>query len=169
MTIKNKVGSSAIRWLPASEIALTLVSVGEVSPSTMTKLQVVVQQVVTRHKPMQLQVVGAGGSPNMIMPKSAWVGIEGDKQALVNLQKDLAICSRSLITAIDDKPYEPVIEIGMLKKLEEKARTEMGRAIKMAGVGSLGEFNMASIHLLISKTTAIGQSLASVFEFPLSN
>ncbi len=167
--IKRKAGGEGARWLPAPELALFLVTIGEISPMTITRVQSVVSQVVQRHKPIALRLEGAGGSPNAVMPKSAWIGVNGDKPALFKLQQDLAICVKPLVQAIDDKPFEPVVEIGILRKFEERARTELGRAIKISATGVIGDFTLGSVHLFASTVTPTGLTLKSVFELPLAN
>lgn len=167
VAIKRRAGGDNARWTAAHEFSIYLVSVGEVSTLTISKLQAVVGQVVVRHKPISLRLEGAGGSPNIVMPKSAWVGISGQTDALGKLQQDLAICVKPLVQAIDDKPFEPVVEIGVLRKFEEKARTDLGRAIKMSGTGVLGEFTLGAVHLLVSRSTPTGLVLQSAAEFAM--
>lgn len=165
--IKRRAGGDAIRWIPQGELALLLVSVGEVGPPTLLRVGTLVEQVAARHSAIRLTLSGAGGSPNMTMPKSAWLGIAGDTEALKKLRQDLALCVRPLVTAIDEKPYEPVIEIGLLRKFDESARTEMGRSLKHANVGELGRFTLDALHVLSSRSTSAGPALYSLKAFPL--
>jgi 2'-5' RNA ligase len=167
MQIRKRAGGDAIRWLPQGEIALLLVTIGEVGSNTLLRIGAVVEQVVSRHSGIDLTLEGAGGSPNMTMPKSAWIGIGGDIAALKRLRQDLAVCVRPLVTAIDDKEYEAVVEIGLLRKFDDRARTEMGRSLKMANLGNLGTLRLDSVHVLASHATTAGPALYSLKSFPL--
>ena len=116
---------------------------------------------------MMLRLSGAGGSPNLTMPKTAWFGVGGETERLKKLRQDLAVCVRPLVTAVDEKEFEPVVEIGLLRKFEEKARSEMGRAIKVCGVGEMGTFELDAVHVLASRVTPTGPTLSSLKDYPL--
>lgn len=164
MSVRKRAGSDAIRWHPLGEVALMLVSLGEVAHTTVLRVEGLLDQVVARHGPVALTLEGVGGSPNATMPKSAWIGVGGEIERLKALRKDVSVCVAQLRTAIDEKEFEPVIEIGMLRKFDDRARTEMGRSIKMAGVGRLGEFSMDALHVLASRSTSAGPRLYSLAE-----
>jgi 2'-5' RNA ligase len=168
MQVRKRAGSDAIRWHPPGELALQLVSLGEIANASILRIEGIVDQVVKRHGPMALALEGAGGSPNLTMPKSAWIGVVGDVDALKKLRQDLAICVQQFVTAIDEKEFEPVIEVGILRKFDDRARADMGRSIKVAGIGRLGEFVMPSVHVLASRATSAGPALHSIAELSLT-
>lgn len=167
MTVRKRAGSDAIRWHPIGEVGLLLVSLGEVGHTTVLRVEGLIDQVAKKHAPIQLSLEGVGGSPSATMPKTAWIGIGGEVDRLRALRKDLAAAVAKLRTAVDEKEFEPVVEIGMLRKFDDRARTEMGRSIKMAQVGSLGEFTMGSIHVLASRASSNGPYLASMAELTM--
>jgi len=168
MAIRKRAGSDAIRWQPIGEVGLLLVSLGEVAHTTVLRVEAMLDQVAPKHAPITLTLEGVGGSPNVTMPKTAWIGVGGEVDKLKSLRKDLAIAVAQLRTAIDEKEFEPVIEIGMLRKFDDRARTEMGRSLKMASVGLLGEFSMGSVHVLASRASSSGPHLFSIAERPLA-
>ncbi len=167
MQIRRRAGGDVTRWLPPGEIALYLVSLGEIANTSILRIEGIVEEVVKRHGKISLALEGAGGSPNVTMPKSAWIGITGETDKLKALRQDLAICVQQFVTAIDEKAFEPTVEIGMLRKFDDRARTEMGRSIKMSNVGALGEFTVDAVHLLASRATTVGPGLYSVANLPL--
>lgn len=167
MQIRRRAGGDTARWIPPGEIALLLVSLGEIANASILRVQGIVEETVKRHGPISLRLEGAGGSPNMTMPKSAWIGLTGDTEKLKTLRQELALCVQQFVTAIDEKPFEPQIEVGLLRKFDDRARTEMGRAIKMCGVGDLGSFTMDAVHVLASHSTSAGPALHSVGCVPL--
>jgi 2'-5' RNA ligase len=167
MQIRRRAGSDAVRWLSPGEVALLLVSLGEIADASVLRVQGIVDQVAKRHAPLSLRLEGAGGSPNVTMPKSAWIGVHGDTDRLKALREDLAVCAQQFVTAVDEKPFEPLIEVGVLRKFDDRARTDMGRAIKMSGIGALGEFTVGAVHVLASRATSAGPALVSIAETPL--
>jgi len=169
MQIRRRAGSDTIRWHPLGEVAVLLLSLGEIAPTTVLRVEGMMDQALKGHGPINLSLEGVGGSPNITMPKTAWVGITGETEKLKALRKDLANAVSQLRTAIDEKEFEPVIEIGMLRKFDDRARTEMGRSIKMAGVGNLGAFTMDSVHVLASRASNAGPHLYSMKEHSLSS
>ena len=165
--IKRRAGSDGIRWKPPGEIAILLVSLGEISPSTVMRLDQAVAPVAGRHDPISLKLEGAGGSPNMTMPRAAWLGITGDVDALMSLQKDLAACTGHLSLTTDHTQFEANVQIGRLRKFEESARTEMGRSLRMSKIGLLGEFTLDSVQVLCSEASSSGPTLKSISSFQL--
>lgn len=168
MAVRKRAGSDAIRWHPIGEVGLLLVSLGEVGHTTILRVEGMIQQVAKNHGPIALTLEGVGGSPSLTMPKSAWIGVGGEIDKLKAIRKDLAFAVSQLRTAIDEKEFEPVVEIGLLRKFDDRARTEMGRSLKMAQVELLGEFTMGSIHVLASRAGTSGPYLASMSELPLA-
>ncbi|MCH8979939.1 MAG: hypothetical protein IH945_11965 [Armatimonadetes bacterium] len=167
LEIKRRAGSDGIRWKPPGEIAVLLVSLGEVSPRTLALMEQAVGPAAGRHAPISLRLEGAGGSPNLTMPRSAWLGITGEVEALKSLQRDLAACTGHLSSTTDHTEFEPTIEIGRLRRFEESARTEMGRSLRMSKIGVLGEFTLDSVHVLCSEATSSGPSLRSITSYQL--
>lgn len=166
-TIRRKAGSDAIRWRSPGDLAVLLVSLGEVSPSTISLLEQAVRPVAGRHAPISLRLEGAGGSPSLTMPRSAWLGILGEVDALKSLREELAVCTGHLSSTTDHTEFEPIIEIGRLRRFEESDRTEMGRSLRMSRIGVLGEFTLDSVHVLCSEATSSGPSLRSLESFAL--
>jgi 2'-5' RNA ligase len=167
MTIRKRAGSDAIRWHPPGELALQLVSLGEIANASILRVQGIVGQVASRHDRLSLTLERAGGSPNIVMPKSAWIGVGGETERLRALQRDLALCVQQFVTAIDEKEFEPVIEVGVLRKFDDRARADMGRSIKAANIDKIGEFTMDAVHVLASRATSAGPSLHTVAMMPL--
>ena len=165
--IRRRAGGDAIRWLPAGEIAVRLVSLGEVSPRTLALLDQPVGQVVGRHAPISLRLEGAGGSPNLTMPRTAWIGIAGEADALKALSHDLTACTGHLSETTDHTEFEATLQIGRLRKFDERARSEMGRSLRMSKIGVLGEFTLDSVHVLCAETGDTGPFLRSLTSFPL--
>ncbi|MCH7945707.1 MAG: hypothetical protein IIC73_06810, partial [Armatimonadetes bacterium] len=62
---------------------------------------------------------------------------------------------------------EPTLQIGQLRKFNDRARADMGRSIRICKIGVLGEFTLDSVHVLCSEATSSGPSLHSVTSFPL--
>src|SRR5690349_5762981 len=73
MAIRKRAGSDAIRWHPLGEIGLLLVSLGEIGHTTVLRVEGLIDQVAKKHGPIALRLEGAGGTPNITMPKSAWI------------------------------------------------------------------------------------------------
>ena len=165
--IRRRAGGDVIRWLPAGEIAVRLVSLGEVSPRTLALLDQAVEPAAARHASISLRLEGAGGSPNLTMPRSAWLGIAGEVDALKALREDLAACTLHLSSTTDHTGFEPTLQIGQIRKFDDRARADMGRSIRICKIGVLGEFILDSVHVLCAEAGATGPFLRSITSFPL--
>ena len=164
--IKRRAGSSMIKWTPPGEIAISLVALGEINASTAARVQGLVTPIASRTQPMSISIEGIGASPNVTMPKTAWVGLGGEIEALDSLRQAL----QRETTPFRSGPapeQELNIEIGRLRTFDERARTEMGRAVKMARVGHIASVDLKELHVLSSRAGDHGPRLFSMLNMPL--
>src|SRR4030042_2347229 len=65
-----------VRWVPVSNIHLTLKFLGEVSTSNLNILTDMIQAEVIGHHQFDISVGGSGAFPNNRQPRIIWIGVE---------------------------------------------------------------------------------------------
>lgn len=156
-----------VRWIPPNELQLTIMALGELTAATLQQIQGLAGQIVPAYPRMTLCIEGLGGTPNNIQPRFLWCGVTGGIDALSRLQQALEGRFAPLLRDYQVKPFQPHLDLGRIRIESEQNRTALGRAIKMAQVGVVGDVPVNAIELLRSETTNLGPTLVALASYPL--
>ncbi len=167
-TIRRKAGADLVRWTPANELLLTLVSLGEISPSQIAQVSASVGGIVGRYAAPQVTLETLGGSPNNLQPRFLWIGMAGDVAPLQQLAGELDKVAGSIVYGHEGRPLQAHVPIGRIKQESESNRSALGRAIRVAGVGMVGSFQAASVELVRAAATTAGPTILTVQTFPFA-
>lgn len=167
LLVRRKPGVSDVRWNAPSELIITLVPLGELSPNTIARVASVVESVCLASPRMTISVDGFSGLPNLIQPRYLVATLGGDIEWLTNLSARLDSAVGTLIPPRDFRAFQPHITLGRLKTESESNRVALGRAIKLAAVPSMGTIPVDAIELLVSTASTAGIGYSVVNRFPL--
>jgi 2'-5' RNA ligase len=166
--IKRKPGMDNIRWNGQSELLLNLCSLGELSPMTVISLKPILRQLGTGSSPLELEIKGFGGIPNLIQPRYIYAGIEGpDAARLPILANQIDLAMKSLTPHRDAKPFKAQIVLGRLKTESEQFRVALGRALKLAEQPFIANWRIEHIELLCSQASTSGIGYTVMDQAPL--
>ena len=100
------------RWTDPGRWHLTLLFLGAVPDRQVPDLVEALGAEVTAGAPGRLRLAGAGrfGSPRR--PQVAWVGLDGDGEALGDLAGRAARQARRLRLEVEDRPFRPHLTVG---------------------------------------------------------
>lgn len=165
MQIRRKAGSDLVRWTPAGELVFTLVSLGEISPSQIAQVCTVLPGIAMRSPMIDLTLEGLGGSPTNLQPRFLWIGVGGDVPALERLHGEVERAIAPFAGGHEARPLQAHVPIGRLKQESESNRSALGRAVRVAGIGSIGAFRAPAIELVRASATSVGPTLVTVQSF----
>lgn len=168
LQLRRKAGSEAARWTPAHELFLTICPLGELSAATLARIPDAVGPAVATLAPIHLAVEGLGGSPSPTQPRLIWAGISGDMERLDRLHETIERSLTPLALNREDHKLAPNILLGRLRKESEIARSELGRALRVAQVGVLGTWTASEIDMLKSDVGPYGPTIVTMRSFPLA-
>jgi 2'-5' RNA ligase len=63
-------------------------------------------------EPFTITLHGFGGFPNVTRPRVVWIGLGGDRERLVALQKDVEDLLASIGILREDRPFHPHLTLG---------------------------------------------------------
>ncbi len=160
-----------LRWTPPRNIHLTLHFLGDLSRH---RLQTVAQTLVdaTATTPtFSVTLTGLGCFPNPRRPRIVWVGIGGEKEPLLLLQKRLGKALKQKVGFQPDRrPYSPHLTIGRVKKgLSSQSLQLLGSRLEeeFPTVGQLAALTADKIHLIQSDLKPGGPIYTSLSCAPL--
>jgi len=117
--------------------------------------------------PLKLSLEGLTGAPSNLQPRFIGTGITGDVAQLTTIHNQLEAKLLPVLRDYQAKPFQPRVDLGRIKIESEQNRTALGRAIKMAQLGTVATFDVPAIELLRNVTTTSGPSLELIKSYSL--
>ena len=159
--------TGGVRWVPASNIHLTLKFLGDVSPANMEILMKLLQAEVSQVHAFSISIAELGAFPSSRRPRVLWIGINAPPQlkALARLVENE---TRKLGYAAEDRPFSPHLTLGRVSQsashLQVRQVADILAALK---VGQLGRADVREVVLFKSVLTPRGAEYTPLLKIPL--
>jgi 2'-5' RNA ligase len=153
-----------IRWVNPHGMHLTLKFFGGISGRQITVISEVVRGIAARAAPIDLQVSAVGAFPGVKRPRVIWLGIQGNVESLVRLQRDIDEKLLGCGFEAEERPFRPHLTLGRIKT--------PGTAPKLDAIVALGDefpaacFTARELTLLKSELTPQGAVHTALASFP---
>ena len=166
--LKRKPGILDMRWNQPSEYLLNLVTLGEISVATMSRVIPLVAQVANDNHCFTMTLEKFVGIPNMIQPRFAMLQLTGEgAETATRLASQLDMITRSVTPQREGKPFQPQLTMGRIKTESEQLRVALGRALKMPEAPPFGTWDVTQLEILISTSSTSGVGYKAIETFPL--
>jgi len=110
-----------IRWVKPENIHLTLKFLGNVKKADIEKVGEAIYESVKEYSPITLRAKGIGAFPGIKRPRVIWVGISGQLDLLVGLQKTLDEKLEAIGFPKENRPFRGHLTLGRVKaKIDPK-------------------------------------------------
>jgi len=104
-----------IRWVRSENIHLTLKFLGDVEAVKIGEIAETMSKTVERYTPISLNAKGIGVFPGIKRPSVLWVGLTGQLESLVRLQKTLDENLKVLGFPGEKRPFKGHLTMGRIK------------------------------------------------------
>jgi len=104
-----------IRWVDPAQLHLTLKFLGEIDLLEIPQVCKVVEQVASATPPFSLRVASAGAFPDLVRPRTVWLGIEEDNDEIIALHAQLETALESLGFRSEKRRFRPHLTIGRVR------------------------------------------------------
>jgi len=152
--LRDILPPNTVRWTVPKNIHLTLHFLGDVAQDRLDDIRRTLRDMAANHNPFSLNLSNLGCFPNPRRPRIVWIGLSGETDLLVSLQRGLG---EQLKKAIgfqpDTRPYSPHLTIGRVKKgIPQPQLRQLGQSLEheIQGVGQLALLPVEGIHLIRS-------------------
>jgi RNA 2',3'-cyclic 3'-phosphodiesterase len=157
--LKSVVLPKTVRWIAPENIHLTLHFLGNMSVAEVEKVTALLQNELGTYQPFALTLEGLGCFPNTRQPRIVWVGVSGETEPLVALQRELGRRLSVIDFVPEARPYAPHLTIGRVTKgLRSRELSRLGELLEQeqAGVGQLAGLPVTEISLMRSDLNPTG-------------
>jgi 2'-5' RNA ligase len=165
--LRDRLVDVPIRWVPAENIHLTLMFLGDVSVKNLEILKKVLQNEASSHHSFELSVGSLGAFPNNRHARVLWVGVEAPAE-LVNVQRGIETAVSRLGYAREERPFSAHLTVGRISRnATSKDIHLISEVLESTKVGFLGVAQVDAIHLLKSDLKPTGAIYTRIFSAPL--
>lgn len=165
--LKQRINRSAVRWVPATNLHLTLKFLGDVSISNLELLKEVLSAVASEHNGFEFGVGGLSAFPSLRRPRVIWVGIEAPIELNV-VQSALENRLARLGYAPEERPFSAHLTLGRVARTADPQDVQIiAQGLQETKIGFLGAVQVYQIHLYRSDLARSGAEYTLLFSAPL--
>jgi 2'-5' RNA ligase len=161
--------TSAVRWVPAHNIHLTIKFLGDVSPTNMQLLMDMLKAEVSQLQTFNIRVAGLGAYPTPKRPRVLWVGVEAPPllTSLVHLVEAETV---KLGYLSEDRAFSPHLTLGRVSQNATPDQVhQIAEALAGMQVGELGTTEVREVVLFKSDLHPSGAEYTPLLKVLLQN
>ena len=167
--LRSALNTSLVRWVPSTNIHLTLKFLGDTSPTNVELLAQMLSVETDQHQVFEIEFGGLGAFPNPKRPRVIWIGIQAPA-GLEALQHGIEAASAKLGYPVEKRPFSPHLTIGRVKQnIHASGMQKIRTTLEETQVGSLGTAQITAVHLFKSDLKPTGAVYTKLFSAPLEN
>jgi 2'-5' RNA ligase len=153
-----KSGSqSPVKWVDPYSIHLTLKFLGNVNPDMTSQITEAIAGGAQGVSPFHLEIKGLGVFPNPRRVQVIWVGIGGEVESLLKLQKGIESALEGLGFAPEGRAFTPHLTLARVReRASPDERQKLGELIASTKFETEHAFNVNSVSLMRSQLTREG-------------
>jgi 2'-5' RNA ligase len=156
------------RWVSPAGIHLTLKFLGDISSDRIPEITQAIERGCRSSAPFRISLSTAGFFPNAHRLRVVWVGVDGDVQMLLQLQRAVESELNALGFAPEGRGFQPHLTLARMRDYAHPAeREEMAKRINTVQVDTHAEMQVREVHLIRSELRPTGAVYTSLAAVPL--
>ena len=165
--LQERLPGVPVRWVPASNIHLTLKFLGDVSVSNLELLKKILQSEASRHESFEFSVGELGAFPSLSRPRVIWAGLTAPPE-LFALQRSISAETDRLGYPRDKRKFSPHLTLGRVSRnATSKDIRKIRDVLGSCKIGYLGAARVREVHLYQSQLKPDGAVYSTLFSAPL--
>ena len=159
-----------LRLARVEGIHLTLKFLGDVPRSQVQAIEDAISKVAVEHSAFTLTLGGAGAFPNRSSPRVLWVGVNGDLDRALSLQRQIEDALTTIGFPRDPRGFSPHLTVARLRDGTSQAdRRRAAEALFSTRIPSGLPIEVRSVQLMRSTLHPHGAVYECLASFPLHN
>jgi 2'-5' RNA ligase len=160
--LKTKL--KGIRWIRPEGIHLTLKFLGSISKNDILNISGMVEKQTKDVGPLMLNVGTAGTFPDLKRPRVLWLGVGGETERLLILQKKMDTSLEDCGFKSEARTFSPHLTLGRIKS--HKGISGLSQAIEDGKNFAAGSFHADGLTFFKSDLTPKGAIYTKLAYFP---
>ena len=149
-------GQAPVRWVHPESIHLTLKFLGDIAATRVGEITEAMAQSARGITPFTIEVSGTGVFPNVRRARVAWVGLGGEVDKLLQLQKNIESNLAILGFAAEERDFTPHLTIARVnERASPEERQRFGELVTATSFDG-GRIPVNGINLMKSQLTRAG-------------
>jgi len=153
-----------IRWVRPQGIHLTLKFFGTISESDVANISRVVENTTSTIAPFTLGIKRVGAFPDVKRPRVLWLGMDGDVDTLILLQKEVDAELHKYGFEKEDRTFRPHLTLARIK--DPRGVIGLAKIMVKRENYEAGSFSAAGLNLFKSELTPKGAIYTKLAYFP---
>lgn len=113
--LQRSLPTTALRWVPVSNMHLTLKFLGETQPEQASAISASLQRLGDTYVPMPISLERLGAFPNLRSPRVVWVGLQAPA-ALAQLAAEVDDAMGALGFGREARPFTPHLTLARVRR-----------------------------------------------------
>jgi len=155
-----------VRWVRSEGIHLTLKFFGNISDTERENISAVVKNNVVIVKPFTVNVRKVGVFPDVNRPRVLWLGVDGDVDPLIRLQKAIDRGLQGYGFKKEDRPFRPHLTLARVK--EPRGLIGLAKILEKSEEYVAGHFFVGGLIFFKSDLTLKGAIYTKLDVFPFT-
>jgi len=152
----KSIGGFKVKWVSPQGIHLTLKFLGNVASDRIEMINEAIREACRGIAPLRLKAEGLGVFPNVNRAQVAWVGMKGDVDEMVRLQKAIDLRLEGLGFAPEKRPFVAHLTLARVREgMTQAERHRFGELISSTPFEA-DEFEVCNVSLMRSQLTPGG-------------
>lgn len=147
----------SVKWVNPKSIHLTLKFLGNISQAKVSQITDTLTTVTKNISPFSLELGELGVFPNLRRPRVVWVGLDGDVDKLISLQKKVDVALEALGFARESRPFKAHLTLGRVKERGGRGvQNDLSKLLANASPENRCRFEVNGVSLMKSQLTPQG-------------
>jgi 2'-5' RNA ligase len=166
--LQPRLRGGAVRWVPVSNMHLTLKFLGDVSVKNIDLVAKILEVQASQYAPFQIEVGQLGAFPSAHRARVIWVGVQAPP-ILAQLQHEIDQQTARLGYPSEDRKFSPHLTLGRVSRnATPQDIRQIDEVLSSVAVGSLGTTPIEAIHLYRSDLNPQGAVYHRLFSAALN-
>jgi 2'-5' RNA ligase len=112
----ERVEHTFVKWVNPEGIHLTLKFLGSIPSKQVAEVGEAMEGATREISPFHLEISGLGAFPNLKQPRVLWVGISGELDKLLGLQRNIDSALSPLGFTKEERPFVPHLTLARIRE-----------------------------------------------------
>jgi len=159
----------SVRWVEPQGIHLTLKFLGDIPAQDTADILAALKSPVQQVPAFSLQLAGLGMFPNARRPRVVWAGVDGQLEALANLQQCVEGVLSEMNYATERQTFSPHLTLGRVReRISPGARRRIIQTMSSASIQTSDPWLVEEIRLFRTTLTPQGSIHTSMGVVPMA-